>query len=117
MLSRVKTSRFVELDNMKMLKVLLFVSALVVPFVDGACDCGDKDVDIGPNDCEVHIHVCGCLEDADWKYEATATEEKSGISASAKWYDSSTGAGEWAVVYLFFLLNRDTCNCFEESLS
>lgn len=89
----------------------------LVPFIEAACDCGDKYVDIGPNDCQVDIHVCGCVEDFDWKYEGTATEEKSGISASAKWYESSTGAGEWAVVYLFYLLNRDTCNCFQESLS
>ena len=82
-----------------------------VVLLEGACDCGDQTKEIG--NCTVKIHVCGCLEDFEWKYKGQATEEKSGtVGPEAKWYKSEDGAGEHAVVNLFDVLH--SCNCVKE---
>ena len=96
--------------------LLKYLPLLVVSFginqLDAACTCGDNTQVIG--NCTVDLHICGCLENFEWKYKCTATDTKSGISASAAWYDSDTGAGQHAIQMLFYKLNENTCNCNKE---
>ena len=104
------------------MKLLAAALGALVLVSDGShVGCKDKTQASGP--CNIKYHVCGQIDKLKLKYKATATDLKSGISASGGRHDSSTGAAEDAAVQLFHTMNithptihtsnaTDPCSCY-----
>lgn len=77
----------------------------------GCLKCKSKTVPVGTCSA-VTVKVCGCIHHFHLKYKATATETKSGKSASFEYSDSGKTAAAKALVNLFNELSEPgACNC------
>lgn len=103
----------------KLLFAALALACLATAEPEGV---GCKTTDKVEGPCKIHYKVCAHISGIHLRYEGTATDTKSGISASGPKTKSGTGAAEAATVLLYNKLvvkpsntttnATDPCNCF-----